>query len=73
MPWGKRGTDTSTWVVLAVGLAISARSAAADSGIRSEIAVHVYNYARVDQQTLAEAEKVAARIFEKAGSRNPMG
>lgn len=52
---------------LAVGLAISARSAAADSGIRSEIAVHVYNYARVDQETLAEAEKVAAGIFEKAG------
>jgi hypothetical protein len=54
-------------LVLAVGLTISGRSAAADSKSRSEIAVHVYNYARVNQQTLAEAEKVAARIFEKAG------
>ena len=54
-------------LVLAVGLTISGWSAAADSKMRSEIAVHVYNYARVNQETLAEAEKVAARIFEKAG------
>lgn len=54
-------------LVLAVGLTISGRSAAADSKMRSEIAVHVYNYARVNQETLAEAEKVAAGIFDKAG------
>ena len=50
-------------LALAAGLAISARSATAESGIRSEIVVHVYNYARVDQETLAEAEKVAAGIL----------
>jgi hypothetical protein len=54
-------------LVLTVGLTISGGSAAADSKMRSEIAVHVYNYARVNQGTLAEAEKVAARVFEKAG------
>jgi hypothetical protein len=54
-------------LAVAVGLIISGRSTAADSKMRSEIAVHVYNYARVNQETLAEAEKVAARIFVKAG------
>jgi hypothetical protein len=54
-------------LALAVGLTISGWSAAADSKMRSEIAVHVHNYARVNQQTLAEAKKVAAGIFEKAG------
>src|SRR4029077_12481114 len=54
-------------LVLAVGLTISGRGAAADSKMGSQIAVHVYNYARVNQETLAEAEKVAAGIFGKAG------
>ena len=54
-------------LVLAPGLTISVRSAAAVSKFRSEIAIHVYNYARVDQKTLAEAEKVAARIFAEVG------
>ena len=54
-------------LVLAVGLTISGRSGAADSKMRSEIAIHVYNYARVNQEILAEAEKVAAGIFAKAG------
>jgi hypothetical protein len=54
-------------LVLAVGLTISGRGEAEDSKMRSEIAVHVYNYARVNQETLAEAEKVAAGIFGKAG------
>jgi len=57
----------SLGLALAVSLTISGESAAGDSSIRLEIAVYIYNYARVDQKTLAEAEKVAARIFEKSG------
>jgi hypothetical protein len=56
----------SLGLALAVSLTISGESAAGDSTIRLEIAVYIYNYARVDQKTLAEAEKVAARIFEKS-------
>jgi hypothetical protein len=40
-------------LALAVGLTILGRSAAADSKIGPGIAVNVYNYARVNQETLA--------------------
>jgi hypothetical protein len=44
------------------------QSAAAGSPqTRSTITVHVYNYAKVDRETLVEAEGVAAGIFRKAG------
>jgi hypothetical protein len=55
-------------LVLAGEFAGVGRSAAAGSPeTNSTITIHVHNYAKVDDKTLEEAEKVAAEIFRKAG------
>ncbi len=67
----RHGDNAEPILQLGLGISSGADNFGAEcSGgltIRSEIAVHVYNYARVSPETLAEAEKVAAGIFEKAG------
>ncbi len=40
---------------------------ASDSAARPQIAISVYNYARVEQETLVKAEEVAERLFCAAG------
>jgi hypothetical protein len=64
---------TAKWQVI-LGLFVVAaiagpiQSAAADAPAASlSFTIHVLNYAGVGPQTLAEAEKVASRIFLKAG------
>ena len=55
-------------LVLAGEFAGVGRSAAAGSPeTNSTITIHVHNYAKVDDKTLEEAEKVAAGIFRKVG------
>jgi hypothetical protein len=55
-------------LLLVCELAGVGRSAAAGSPEATPvITIHVRNYAKVDEKTLEEAEKVATRIFRKAG------
>jgi len=48
-------------------MAWAAQPAAAYPATDPTFTVHVRNYARVDSKTIAQAEKVASRIFQKAG------
>jgi hypothetical protein len=58
----------SLGLALASGLTgLSHAVAAVSSETNPAITIHVHNYAGVDPKTLAEAEKVAAGIFRKAG------
>ena len=59
---------------LGIGLALASgltglgyAAPAAPSETTPTITIHMYNYARVDPKTLAEAEEVTAEIFREAG------
>ena len=62
-------------LILGLGLTVAGNSAAAKARESASpdpsltITIHVYNYAEVDQKTLAEAENATAGIFREAGVR----
>lgn len=63
---------TKTWqlalVLILGGLTVGVQTADAQSPVADlGVTVHVRNYAGVDSKTLADAERVAAGIFRKAG------
>jgi len=60
---------TAKWQLI-LGLAAmagTAHPAAANPAADHTFTIHVRNYARVDSKTIAQAEKVASRIFQQAG------
>jgi hypothetical protein len=66
----KKGLRTyfTLGVILTEGLTKPGYSRTAESLQTSvTITIHVYNYAQVSPETLMEAEKIAARVFRKAG------
>jgi len=54
-------------LVAVAAMAGAAQPAAASPAADLNFTIHVRNYAGVDSKTLAQAEKVTSRIFQKAG------